>query len=304
MNAEFILRAGFAFVVSIFISRRGFRSKSLDLSGALAAVLVGFACALSSLCFFSSLLAFFLSSSRLTNFRAEVKRELEDDFKEGGQRNWVQVMCNGGIATLVSLIYVVDKGCGERYIDYAHDFDASLMAMAVLGALACSCGDTWSSEIGTAIKSHTPRLITTLRKVPVGTNGGVTIPGTVASMTGGLFVGLAYYGTLYLTVLMRVKVEVPPQWPIIFIGLVAGFFGSIIDSFLGATVQYSGFCSVKKHVVNRPTATAKHISGIFLLDNHAVNLVSSAVTGFAMPIFGYYVWKYVNHSNHLVVMDS
>ncbi len=30
------------------------------------------------------------------------------------------------------------------------------------------------------------------------------------------------------------------QWPIILYGAIAGLFGSLLDSFLGATMQYSG----------------------------------------------------------------
>lgn len=31
-----------------------------------------------------------------------------------------------------------------------------------------------------------------------------------------------------------------PQWPVIIVGGIGGFFGSVLDSILGATLQYSG----------------------------------------------------------------
>lgn len=37
-----------------------------------------------------TLLAFYLSSSKLTTLK-ETLKEVDDDFKKGGQRNWVQV---------------------------------------------------------------------------------------------------------------------------------------------------------------------------------------------------------------------
>ena len=43
------------------------------------------------------------------------------------------------------------------------------------------------------------------------------------------------------TVVLQLAV---PQWPIIVIGGIGGFIGSTIDSFLGATLQYSGEVSV------------------------------------------------------------
>jgi len=38
----------------------------------------------------------------------------------------------------------------------------------VLGALSCSCGDTLASEVGSAVGTWSPRLITNLRPVPKG----------------------------------------------------------------------------------------------------------------------------------------
>lgn len=216
-------------------------------------------------------------------------------FVTGGQRNWIQVICNGGVACLLATIYFLDNGCGERPVDYARDFDASLIAMAILGSIACSCGDTWSSEIGTAFPYNNPRLITTLRQVPIGTNGGVTFIGFLASITGGLLVGIAYYVVLVTSMFVRGKsYGYPQQWPIILIGCAAGFIGSVVDSILGATVQYSGYCQVRKKVVNKPTPNAKHISGCPLMHNHTVNLVSSVITSIAMAIFGYYLWKFID----------
>ena len=116
--------------------------------------------------------------------------------------------------------------------------------------------------------------------------------GTVASILGGTVIGITFYATLYATVLIRNPVaDIPPQWPVILIGCLAGFLGSLVDSFLGATVQYSGYCTVKKLVVHRPTPTTQHISGIQLLDNHAVNFVSALCTSVAMAVFGFFLWR-------------
>jgi len=83
MDLYFLIRAGFAFSSSLFIVRRAFLNKSLDFSGAVAAFIVGFVLTITNLSFFASLIVFFLSSSKLTKFRADLKREIEDDFKEG-----------------------------------------------------------------------------------------------------------------------------------------------------------------------------------------------------------------------------
>ena len=51
----------------------------------------------------------------------------------GGQRTWIQVLCNGGMATQLALLYFLDSGCGERPIDFARDYRASWLALGVLG---------------------------------------------------------------------------------------------------------------------------------------------------------------------------
>lgn len=64
--------------------------------------------------------------------------------------------------------------------------------------------------------------------------------GTIASTLGGLLVGIAQYLTLFYFADKMIWAYAPPQWPIILIGALAGFLGSLIDSLLGGTLQYSG----------------------------------------------------------------
>lgn len=163
----------------------------------------------------------------------------------------------------------------------------------MLGSLACCSGDTWASEIG-SVYGRNPRLITTFNRVPAGTNGGVTIIGTIASLVGGTIVGVAYYVTILAVMAYDMTLnKYPPQWPIVVTGLLGGFLGSLFDSLVGAILQYSGYCEVNKRIVHESSETTKHICGRAILSNHGVNFVSSLVTAFVMPVIAYLLWKYV-----------
>ncbi|RDD40229.1 Transmembrane protein 19 [Trichoplax sp. H2] len=288
------VRIAFATAISIAISIRGLRKKSLDLSGSITAVVVGFCMTLSNTGFFIVLITFFFTSSSLTKFKSEIKRRIEDDFKEGGQRNWVQVLCNGGIPCVAAIIYVMTIGSGILPINFMRFkyYNPSLLAVSVVTSLACCAGDTWASEIGSAIGSRTPRLITTLQPVPVGTNGGISIIGTISSIAGGLVIGLSYYLSIYWCCDRTDNAwdKQPPQWPIIVCGALAGFLGSMIDSYLGASVQYSGYCKESKKVLHYRTENSLHISGYAILNNHAVNFVSSLITTIIMSYGAVTYW--------------
>ena len=96
-------------------------------------LLTGFILTLTSLAHLACLMSFFVSSSKATKFRMDRKKKFDCDFKEGGQRNWIQVLCNGGMASQLALLYLLDVGCGERPIDFVKDYRSSWLSMGILG---------------------------------------------------------------------------------------------------------------------------------------------------------------------------
>ena len=62
--------------------------------------------------------------------------------------------------------------------------------------------------------------------------------------------------------------DVPGAWKIIFVGLLGGIFGSLVDSLLGATLQFSGYSEERDKVVNYPAAGVHKISGAHVLTNN------------------------------------
>lgn len=106
-------------------------------------------------------------------------------------------------------------------------------------AFACCNGDTWASELGILSKAD-PILITTFKRVPRGTNGGISNWGLLVSFLGGVFIGTFYYIATIIFVDSESLENSPPQLPIILLAGIAGLLGSLFDSLLGATCQFSG----------------------------------------------------------------
>lgn len=97
------------------------------------------------------------------------------------------------------------------------------------GAVSAALADTLSSEIGLLSKKK-PRLITTLKEVEHGTDGGVTPLGLYASLLGSSMVGIIHFiqfGDIFLFLVL----------------ILCGFVGSIVDSLLGAVLEL-------KHMLN------------------------------------------------------
>ncbi|XP_041936307.1 transmembrane protein 19 [Alosa sapidissima] len=278
----------FSVLLPLTLTLRAVKKRSLDYTGALGAMVVGVILTVANLSFLSALFAFFITSSKLTKWKGDIKKRLDSEYKEGGQRNWIQVLCNGGIPTELALLYMIEVGSGEIPVDFGKQYSASWICLSLLGALSCSAGDTWASEVGPVLSQTKPRLITTWKEVPTGTNGGVTPVGLVASFLGGLTVGASYFISQILFV-SDLHLAVP-QWPVIVYGGVAGLLGSGLDSLLGAEMQYSGYDESTGKVVNYESKTTKRICGKPILDNNAVNLFSSLLIALFLPGLAWGVW--------------
>lgn len=86
-----------------------------------------------------------------------------------------------------------------------------------------------------------------MQQVPRGTNGGVSLLGLFAAAAGGAFIGLTFFIVGYFTASCTGRTG-SAQWLLLPIGTAVGLLGSLFDSVLGATVQFSGNCAVRKKV--------------------------------------------------------
>lgn len=198
------------------------------------------------------LLSFFITSVALTRAGRARKRELRDIAK-GGPRDAMQVLANGGVATLCLLLALA----------YGHRWLA-----AFAGAYAAATADTWGTEIGTLLRAA-PRSIFTARPIATGLSGGVTLGGTLAEIAGALFIAAVAAG---LAVASGAREALAIA--------VAGVAGAFADSALGATVQELRWCPrCARACENDPHgcgAPTTHLRGLPAVTNDAVNLLATA----------------------------
>ena len=255
------------FLISTVLSIHGFRRESLSASGALAAFLIGIVLFTLNPAMGWMLIIFYLLGSRVSKVRHEQKKQQEELIKS--QRNaWQVIGCS------VSLLY-------SSYL-FSLPTRKSFASIFSLASMGCCLGDTFASEIGSVFASRDPILLTTLERVPPGTNGAISLVGTLASILGGVLMGLAFQ---LLRFLYPAYVYHNPSdsflYTTMLLGGGSGLVGSLIDSLLGATLQETRLSEKSKKIAQTSSREkTKHISGMNLLSNEAVNLLSSLLTGF------------------------
>jgi uncharacterized protein (TIGR00297 family) len=162
----------------------------------------------------SPLLALFLLTFSATRFGRGKKQRLGVAEDKRG-RNAAQVAANLGVA-----------GMGAAAA-LSYPLPSPFYAVLVVAALAEATADTLASELGEVL-GGLPLLITTLRPVMPGTDGGISLAGTVTGATGAIVVVLVAVFSLGLSLTSAVSAGV---------GAIGGLF---VDSLMGATAERRG----------------------------------------------------------------
>ncbi len=211
----------------------GFAAKSVNVSGLIG----GFALGAIVILFggwqlYIILLAFFVLGTATTKlgYRRKERAGLAQEGK--GRRGFSHAFANVGAATILAFLSITT------------DWPQMALWLAAVAALATAAADTTASEIGQLI-GRRAFLPLTFRRVPVGTEGAISVEGTLAGAVAAMVVSVAgtvmwiSYNAADDSVAAAVRVAISPQmlsWSAKCAGLLslAAILGSYLESVAGS----------------------------------------------------------------------
>ncbi len=241
-----------AIAISLAIAAAAWRYHWLTGTGSLSAFLMG------SLIYFLGggraivpLLAFLISGTVLSWLN---KADHTDAAKP---RTAAQVWANGGIATIIVLLFT--------YLKYKWPlYQLENVQLVYLCTISAVNADTWSTEIGKRL-GKSPISLRSGRTVPKGTSGAISLVGTLGGFGGALFIPVCVY---FLWPLNSVEF-ILTTW--------VGFLACLTDSILGASIQAQYLVSNSQRLSDSPEEPhQKPTQGIVFVTNDVVNFLTAA----------------------------
>jgi len=209
---------GIAFIVLCAAAVVTIALKKLDAKAAVAAVVIGFVTWLGEGYTGIALLAtFFIAGTLATSWKMRTKQQTGLAEQHRGQRTAGQVIANGGVAAILSLL---------SFLFVQHQ---PLLLLMVASSLSSAIADTLSSELGNVYGRKFYHIMN-FKKDIRGLNGVVSIEGTMIGIAGSSLIALVYAVQAGMTIHLL--------WIVI-----AGAIGNLMDSVLGATLE-------RKHILN------------------------------------------------------
>ena len=233
-------------IVSAIAFYGSYQLQSLNKSGVISAYIMGLIIyGTGGFKWIIPILVFFILSSVLSKLS-----KTRNTIQKGSQRDIMQVMANGGVATIVSVLnfyYPID----QLFILY-------------IAGIAAATADTWASEIG-LLSPWDPIHITKLKSVIKGTSGGISLLGILGSVLGATVIGIT-----------GVQLGLPAS--LLGIIIFTGTAGGLVDSLLGGSIQATFQCTKCKNITEKRkhcNLPSMHVSGLYVVDNDMVNFLNT-----------------------------
>ncbi|KAL8741976.1 MAG: hypothetical protein Q9190_005483 [Brigantiaea leucoxantha] len=308
---------------------RAYSRKSLTPAGIFTAILTAVVHAVHPWgVFFALLGVFFLSGTAVTKVKHDVKARLtvSSSGASGGEgaRTHIQVLANSLVASILILLHMRQlyrTDSNNSFEEKCWPYGQDLLVVGIVSNYAAVAADTFSSELGILSKGN-PRLLTSwnFRKVPPGTNGGITLLGTLAGFLGASIVALT--STLLLPFCSSSSGSGISSWlsfqddtgwtlqrKLLWFASITiwGGAGSLLDSALGGWFQASvidvrtgkvveGAGGKKVPVIGahskKDDRSSRQVeSGLGFLDNNAVNILMAFLMSIGGMVIAGYLWK-------------
>ncbi len=202
----------------------GFVARSVTVSGAIGGWILGSVIILTAgWPMYVALLTFFVIGSGATKLGYRRKAAAGLAQEEGGRRGFNHAFSNVGVATLCAIAF-------SRFFRTHWPVEAApIVYFMGIASLATAAADTTASEVGQLI-GRRAFLPLTLRKVPPGTEGAISVEGTVAGVIAGFLVAVA--GSLSFQKMFGSAATI--IWVSVIMVTLSAFLGSWLESVAGS----------------------------------------------------------------------
>jgi uncharacterized protein (TIGR00297 family) len=175
----------------------------------------------------------------LGTIAGKLNKNVDSDKKHSKPRDAFQVLANGGVTLVLSVLYLIYK---VWYLE-----------VLMLVSVSVACADTLSSEIGMKFGKKTFGILN-FRALSKGVSGGVSWFGFLGAFLGAVVIGVFWLEYFWLIV-------------------VSGFLGSIIDSVLGLLFQ----AKYKRDGQVTDIESVELVGGYRFVTNDMVNVLSNVI---------------------------
>jgi len=212
-------------IICFILTFFAFYKRLLDIKGAIGALAMGLIiCIFTNITWLLAVVVFLFASSSVTRLKLSYKRKKGVAEGKKGERGLNNVIANGFIPCFIAFFAIhLDKTL------------PGLAGLLFLVSLSTAASDTFASEVG--VISDKVIMITTFKKVPPGTDGGISPLGEFAALGGAAVVSILGWLLISDMFFQDATHLMPASILLVTFAVALGWIGCQIDSVLGALFQ-------------------------------------------------------------------